>query len=407
LKIQVLSQSFFPDHTGIANYASDFAFYAAKKGNTVEVITGYPFYPQWRKRNEDKHKLYSTEYANGVKILRGYLYVPKKPTLVGRLIQEVSLLISASFNYFRAGKPDVIVVFTTPISLGYLTSIFKKLYKCKLVINVQDFQLEAAASLGMASKNTAYKILSKIEAVSYKNADLVSSISPSMYKILTQKKNLPENKVFLWPNWFGKKDNIETPTINKFRKEHQIDENAVLVGYAGNIGVKQGLELLVDLAKMFDQDFRIYFVIIGEGAALPDLKNYASELSVSNLKFIDLLDQDQYQDFLNDLDIFFLPQKKTEFDVYFPSKLLSLLDVNKLVLLSADKESELYKTFKSENLGMVTEYGDIHHIQKLLNQLLTDKSGMRVFKMDAKQYVQQFYREKVLNEALKKIYNLL
>ncbi|MDB5141263.1 MAG: hypothetical protein JWR12_3179 [Mucilaginibacter sp.] len=403
MKIQVLSLSFYPDHSGIANYSSDFAFYAAERMHSVEVITGYPFYPQWRKRKEDRRKLFSTEYYNNVKILRGYIYVPSKPTLIKRLIQEFSLIISASVNFFRAQKPDVIVVFTTPISLGFLTCFFKKLYGCKLIINVQDFQLEAASSLGMANKKVSYKILSKIESYSYKHADLVTSISPSMYNILKHVKSLPENKIYLWPNWFESKPILKAQNHNNFRKHHNISDDTILIAYAGNIGVKQGLELLVDLAKLFENESKLFFLIIGEGAAVGELKSYAKTKALSNLKFINLLNQTEYIDFLNDLDVFFLPQKKTEFDVYFPSKLLSLLDIKKLVLLSADKDSELYKTFVSFNLGLVSEYGNIDSIYQLLNQILADRNLFKRFNQSAEEYVSKFHKEKVLDEVLNKM----
>lgn len=205
MKIQVLSQSFYPDHSGISLYASEFAFYASEKGHEVEVITGFGFYPRWEKSKEDKRKILSTEVKGKVKILRGYIYVPKNPTTFKRVIHEISLLTSASLNFFRAKKPDVIVVFTTPILLGFLTSIFKRLYKCKLIINVQDFQLEAASSLQMTKRKFLFSILSAIEKTSYKNADLVTSISHSMYDILKYNKKLEEKKIDLWPNWIQKK----------------------------------------------------------------------------------------------------------------------------------------------------------------------------------------------------------
>jgi colanic acid biosynthesis glycosyl transferase WcaI len=58
-------------------------------------------------------------------------------------------LFFSTINYLRVGKPDCIVVFTTPVSFGLLGTFFKKIYKTTLLINVQDFQVEAAASLNM------------------------------------------------------------------------------------------------------------------------------------------------------------------------------------------------------------------------------------------------------------------
>ncbi len=404
MKIQVLSQSFYPDHSGISLYSSEFAFYAAEKGHNVEVITGYGFYPQWRKRAEDRRRLLSTEYKGRVKILRGYIYVPRNPDTFKRVLHEISLLVSASINFFRATRPDVIVVFTTPILLGFLTAIFKRLYGCKLVVNVQDFQLEAASSLGMSKKKFLFNILEKLEKFSYKNADLVTSISGSMYNILIQNKGLTKDKIAIWPNWIQRKD-YELQNIEKgiFRRKYGVGPDQTLIAYAGNIGLKQGLEILVDLAALYKNCASLKFFMIGNGAAMEDIKRHAQTLGVNNIAFLPLLDPKDYIHFLNDLDIFFLPQRKTTFDVYFPSKLLGLMAANKAVLLSADKESELYKTVSTKQIGFVTEFGDIKGLQQCIYETMHCTSKSKEISMNAACYVAQFERDEVLDKVFEKI----
>jgi colanic acid biosynthesis glycosyl transferase WcaI len=404
LKIQVLSQSFYPDHSGISLYSSEFAFYAAEKGHEVEVITGFGFYPYWQKRKEDRAKLLATEVKGKVKILRGYIYVPKNPTTFKRIVHEISLLTSASINFFRAKKPDVIVVFITPILLGFLTAVFKQLYNCKLVINVQDFQLEAASSLHMTKRNYLYSILSAIERISYKSADLVTSISNSMYDILRRNKNLNEAKIDLWPNWIEKQKFIgNTTEKGLFRKKHNVLPSDKIIAYAGNVGLKQGVETLVDLAILFANNPGIKFFIVGEGSARDYVVRYAEEKKVQNVVFLSLLDATEYVHFLNDIDIFLLPQKKTEFDVYFPSKLLGLMAAKKIILLHADKDCELYKTIKSNNIGFVTEYGDIKALENAVHETLFKREKRDEIQQNAEKYVANFDRDLVLNRVLDKI----
>jgi len=119
-----------------------------------------------------------------------------------------------------------------------------------------------------------------------------------------------------------------------------------------------------------------------------------------------LLNPEQYLDFLTDLDVFFLSQKKTDFDIYFPSKLLGLMATKKLLLLSADKDSELYKTIKQNNIGLVSEYGDIDSLVGLLKQAIDDKSFAEKVSDAAEKYVKNFDRSYVLDNVLQKITNL-
>src|SRR5439155_19043573 len=119
-----------------------------------------------------------------------------------------------------------------------------------------------------------------------------------------------------------------------------------------NIGLKQGLEVFVDLAKRFEENERLKFLLIGDGAALNEIKSYAFEKSTRNLVFLPFLNESEYKDFLNDLDIFFMSQKKTPIDIYFPSKLLGIVAAGKTLILSSDENSELYKTRKNNRIGL-------------------------------------------------------
>ena len=82
MKILVSAMTFAPDHSGIALYSTDFATYAAEQGHEVTVVTGFSWYPKWTKRPEDRRKLFRTDAYKGIKVLRGYLYVPKKVTTI-------------------------------------------------------------------------------------------------------------------------------------------------------------------------------------------------------------------------------------------------------------------------------------------------------------------------------------
>jgi len=405
LRILITSLIFHPDHSGIALYASDFAFYAAQQGHEVEVITGYPFYPKWQKRKEDRYKLFSTEIVNNVKIRRGFLYVPQKPTTVKRVIQEFTFIASAFINMFRVKKPDIVVSFTTPITLGYISSMYSKLRGCKCVINVEDFQLEAADSLNMAKDNILFSILGWLEKKSYANANLVTSISASMCDLLLHKKHLPPSKVYFWPNWVDVTEyQPDKSKAGLFRKAYNIPPHKKIIAYSGNIGLKQGLEIMIDVAKDYKDRDDVFFVIMGEGANRAFLEEYAKANDVTNVAFYSLFPN--YLDFLNDLDIFFLPQKKTSFDVYFPSKLLGLMAAQKMLILAADKDSELYKTIRQQDLGLVANYGDIDELKRLLDIAIADNSIAERIKKNAVQYAQQFDRTPVLDNALEKMKQL-
>jgi glycosyltransferase involved in cell wall biosynthesis len=267
MKILVSSMTFAPDHSGISLYATDFATWAAEAGHEVTVVTGFSWYPKWAKRSEDRRKLFRTDYYKKIKVLRGYLYVPKKVSTLSRVLQEISFILFAFFNFLRAGKQDMIVLFTTPINLGLVGAIFQKLWGAKLIINVQDLQLDAAKSLGMIDKLPITDMMRRIETFSYNQADLVTSISMGMTDIIRQ-KGIDEDKIYLWPNWIDVPKAINNGVEGEFRKKFAPYANKTIIGYAGNVGIKQGLSVLIDLSERFKDRDDIIFLIIGEGGDL-------------------------------------------------------------------------------------------------------------------------------------------
>lgn len=405
MRIVIYSQAFYPDHSGIPVYSSDFAFYCAELGHEVHVITGFPFYPSWKKKNEDQGKLFRTDRVNGITIHRGYLYVPEKPSAISRVFHELSLFTFSFLNSLKIRKPDLIVTFTTPILIGVLGSAMKVVWGCRHVINVQDFELEAALSLGMFREGRATRLIESVEKWSYRKADYVSSISYGMLDLLKNRKSLPPEKILYWPNWnvTGNRGSAAVAPKGLFREEFGIPGDRKIIAYAGNIGKKQGLELLVDVAAAFQHREEFLFLIIGEGAGLTQVKEYAATKSLKNLRFIPMLNSEKYQRLLADSDAMFVSQAKTQFDVYFPSKVIGILNAGKLLILTADRESELYKVTKMNGLGLIADYDNPAELMENVRKFMDGEISEADFRDNMAAFVSSFEKETVLNGVLAKI----
>ena len=104
-------------------------------------MTGFPFYPSWKKRKEDKGVLFRTDHHKNVKIYRGYIYVPAKPTGVKRILQEISFLFFSFINFFaRKARCSGSFHYTCFVRRNGL--VFQESLRARLIINIQDFQVE-------------------------------------------------------------------------------------------------------------------------------------------------------------------------------------------------------------------------------------------------------------------------
>jgi colanic acid biosynthesis glycosyl transferase WcaI len=402
MKILVSSINYYPDHSGIALYSADLSIFFTQKGHHVTVVTGFPYYPKWKKIDNDNGIFFRVDEFSGMKIYRGYLYVPQKVSNLKRIIHEISFILFAMINYIRAGKHDIIVVLTPPLLLGLVGLLFKKLWGTKLVVHVQDLQLEAGLSLRMIKKSFMIRLLSAIDRAIYKKCDLIISITNKMKDIIAA-KIIDEKKINVIYNWIDVKRTVRKGTRGEFIKQYPELAGKFLIAYAGNVGIKQNLDTLLDLAEE-TKNGNIHYFIIGEGADKYRLMSIASKKKLNNITFHPLLDQEQYYDMLRDIDLSFVSQKTQSGNVFFPSKLLGIMALSKPILISADLDSELSEIILKNGCGVVAAPGDMEtlmgHVEYLYNhpeerEKIGRKGYLTVQHLDRKRILSD-YHEKII-----------
>ena len=406
LKILVSSINFAPDHAGIAVYSTDFAIYLAEQGDKVSVVTGFPYYPSWKKNSEDQGIYFSKSIYKDMQIYRGYLYVPSKVTTIARIWHELTFCIFASFNFIRSGRPDSIVLFTPPFFLGLVGIFGKWVWRCPLIINIQDLPTDAALELGMIKKGMFLKIMQRIEGWIYRRADLVTTISPAMMEIVASKR-VKLSKLILVPNWIDVDKAIIKYSKGEFLSQHPIAKNKITIAYAGNLGIKQGAESLVHLANEIKSNGEVHIFIIGDGADKGRITKLAEIFNLKNLTFLPLMNPREYSNMLADIDIVFIAQKKGAGNNFFPSKLLGLLAQGKPLLVAADTDSELAKVILKLGCGLVSPYEDIVGLKKNLYKYIESKDLIREIGGKGIEGVYDFDRNKILKNWRKNIQNIV
>jgi colanic acid biosynthesis glycosyl transferase WcaI len=404
MKVLVTSVNFWPDHSGIALYSTDLPIYLAKKGYEVTMVTGFSYYPTWRKLPEDRRRLFASETYKGVRVLRGYLYVPQKVSTLRRIFHELSFVSFAALNFLRAGRQDCIVVISPPLLLGLVGVLFKWLWGSRLVFHIQDLQPDAALSLGMVKNGLMIRLLLRIEKFIYTCSDHVATITEGMRKRLFQ-KGVPPEKVGLYYNWIDVAEASIKRETGKFRSQHPAIKDKWLVAYAGNIGIKQGVDVLLVLAETMRAFDQVHFVIAGDGADKERLQKLAAAKGLTNLTFLPFLSQPDYFDLLQDIQLSFIAQRKGTGDVFFPSKLLGIMAMSKPVLISADQESELARFVRKYDSGLTVDAGEVDGLAASVRRLFEDPRLLAQLGDNALEAVRQFDREVVLGKLLGWIQN--
>ncbi|WP_105174998.1 WcaI family glycosyltransferase [Pseudoalteromonas sp. T1lg122] len=355
MKIHILSLNYFPELTGIGKYNGEMASKLFSHGLEIQAIVAPPYYPEWKVNEQYKSYLYKNEFVNGVGITRCPLYVPSKVTTLKRLLHLSTFAVSSSIALFIKlikNKPDVIFLVQPTLFCAPSTLLFSKLFGVKTVMHIQDFEVDAMFGLGMVSEGKIARIVRRSESWLMKKFDVVSSISYSMLENAEQ-KGVDKSKLLFFPNWAN--TSFVTPETDgsALRKEWGFAETDKVVLYAGNIGQKQGLEIVIEAAKSFENDKSVKFVFVGAGAYVNTLNELAKASNLENVYFKPLQEWEDVPAMLSMADVHLVVQKKGAADAVLPSKLTNILSAGGHALVTAEASTELGK-IEEANPGIYT-----------------------------------------------------
>ena len=367
MKILVWGINYAPEVSGIAPFNAALCEFLARRGHEVTMLTTFPYYPQWKKRPEDRDDLWRTELINGVKVVRVWHYVPSKLSSLKRILHEASFLVFSFLHSLTLGEFDVAVAVSPPLGLGFFAWLHSVLKRTPFIFHVQDLQPDAALSLGMLKPGAFTRLLYLVENFAYRKAARVSGISQGMVAAF-RRKNVAQEKIIWYPNGVAVPGRDYFPTPGAFRDKYGIGPEYCVATYSGNIGAKQGLEVLFEVApKLFEHTIKI--VICGDGARREEMERQVRERKLKNLLLLPLQDDLAYRQMQVDTSVSLITQQKGTGQFFFPSKLLSAMLFSKPVLAVADSDSELAKAVLEAQCGRVVAPDDVDGLAAALIEM--------------------------------------
>jgi colanic acid biosynthesis glycosyl transferase WcaI len=320
---------------------------------------------------------------------------------VRRIAHELSFGLVSTLRILALPRADVYVVVSPPLALGFFAWIATTLKRSRFVFHVQDLQPDAAVGLGMLRAGWLVRALYGLERLAYAKAAAVAGISAGMMAAF-RRKGVPTAKRVLLPNWLhlAPASAPAGPDRAGARRQFGVADGTLLAVYAGNLGRKQSLEILIEAAFLLQARppagaARVKLIVAGDGAARPALEQALRSHPGVDVELRPLLGDADYAALLRAADVALITQAVGTGQVFFPSKLLTVLAAGLPVVAVADKDSELTRAVAAGGFGCAVQPGDAIGLAAVLRSLGESRAQLGAWAAHT-DWVRQFSRESIL-----------
>jgi colanic acid biosynthesis glycosyl transferase WcaI len=362
MKVLIHSINFWPEPTGVGKYTGEMAEWLSLRGHEVRAVTTPPHYPQWRIlegyspwRFTRETPVLAAGSLGKLEVIRCPVWIPRAPRGWRRIVHLASFSLLSWPVMLRQvrWKPDIVILVAPTIFCFPQVASLAWLSRAVSWLHVQDFEIDVAFQLGDFTSQSLQRWVNVLERFIFRRFDRVSAISIRMLDRLSAKGVNPRCSS-LFPNWVDTASIYPMPNPSPFRQELGIPPQCVVVLYSGNMGKKQGLDLLVETSRKLAARTDIRFVFCGEGSYRETFVQQT--LGAGNVTILPLQPVERLNELLNMADIHVLPQLANAADLVMPSKLTGMMASGRPVVATALPATQLFGVLQGR--GLATPPGD-------------------------------------------------
>ena len=335
MKILLLSLNFAPELTGIGKYSGEMANGLVDRGHDVSVVCAPPYYPAWRVEDGHRGDRYRIERPRpGLTVYRCPIWLPDKLGGGRRLLHLASFALSSLpvLLWLVLWNPKLVFVVAPSLFAAPAGWLVARMSGARAWLHVQDFEIDAAFRLGILRLPFVRRGALFFERVLLRRFDAVSTISRRMVRQLAT-KGISMQDTELVRNWVDLSSVRPGDHSPALRQALGIGPAQLVCLFSGTINRKQGLDAVIEAARLLMDEPEIVFVIGGNGELRTSLEAAAADLS--NVRFIDLQPASGLNALLNMADVHLLPQMREAADLVMPSKLGGMLASGRPVVAGA------------------------------------------------------------------------
>lgn len=399
MKILLITQLFPPEMGAQSNRMYPIVRHFVRAGHQVTVATGMPNYPDGVVFPEYRGKRWLREEIDGFVVQRtAYYTVPRNKSKVSQLLSYMSFLRAVLSSCLRSGPADVVFVTSPPIFPVLPALVVAKKWSARLVFDIRDLWPDELVAVGAATdKSPIVQAIRAIERLAYRRADLITCTTPAFSRTVASRGASPD-KIILAPN--GADLDVFYPRTTKHPVVEELSlGDRFVVMYSGLLGMKHGLEALIDAADQLRAHTDIVFVIVGNGIRRAALAEDIQRRSLSNVILAGERKLTDLPHLLSRSDVCvttLLPD--AYLDKIIPAKIFEYMACERPVVAAVSGEAS--RILSESGAGIVVEPGNGKALSAAILELYADAPRRQQMGKLGRRFVEKHYSRNRIAERI-------
>ncbi|MBS1787375.1 MAG: glycosyltransferase family 4 protein [Acidobacteria bacterium] len=366
----------------------------AEAGHEVTVLTSFPHYNCDNVWPEYRGRWFQRDRVGRVKVIRSYIFVPHKRSGWQRILNYLSFNISSTLAGLFSGKQDVMFVMSPPLTIGLTAYVLGLLKRIPYCYNLQDIWPEVAVKLGMLRGRRLIAFFEAMEKFIYRHSRRIFAISDE-FKANLMTKGIPADQIEVIPNFTDTEFIKPMGKSNAFSLANGLADKFTVL-YAGNVGLSQGLEVILDAAEQLKSRRDIVFAVVGEGSCRDELIAEAEQRGLQNVKLLPFQPESDVPMVYAAADVALIPLRQGITENSVPCKTYSIMAAAKPYIAGVDEGSTVWKLTEQVGCGICVEPENGYALAEAVLRLQTDAQGRAAMGSKGRQFVEcNFARETI------------
>ena len=315
---------------------------------------------------------WSLHQEDNLEILRLRAMKTKDVSYSRRALAEHLLSSSMYRNLCKSPLKDRkwggIIWYSPSIFFGGLVAKLKRASECPSYLILRDIFPEWAVDMGLLKKGAIYRYFKGAERRQYAQADVIGVQTPSNLAYFEEYHSSVGGRVEVLNNWLSE-PNPEPCSINI--ADSPLAGRKIFV-YTGNIGIAQGMDILLDLAAVLKNDESIGFMFVGRGSAVAKMKEKSVRLGLGNILFYDEIRSNEIPSLLKECHVGLIALDPRHRYDNIPGKFLAYMQSGLPILGNINPGNDFQTLVEHSRVGQVVSSNSLQDLQQAVKVLLEE-----------------------------------